>query len=195
MTTDKPGKSIIGFDMDGVLIDHLKNKLALAANYGILLQPEETHSEILFQKLAIEDFVAFQNELYGDTPFALSAPVMEGAILVLRALRSAEVPMVLISQRYDPAVAVKLLQTSGLWGEFFDERNAFFVRKSEEKNLIGKREGVTHYFDDQRRVLLVMPDIKKKFLVDTFQQFEDNEAFVRLFDWAMIHREIIPGVK
>ncbi len=181
---------VVGFDMDGVIIDHAPNKLALAESYAVHLRPEETHSERLAHKFARNEYLAFQEELYGNSAFALSAPLMEGALPVLESLRAHGTPFVLISRRRNPANAIALLDARGLWGNIFSEKNAFFVQSPEEKNVVGVREGVTHFFDDERKVLLAMPDIAKRFLVDTFWQFNDEQIFPRVHDWNMV-RDVI----
>ena len=180
----------MGFDMDGVIIDHAPNKLALAGSYAVHLLPEETHSELLALKFARNEYLAFQNELYGNSAFALSAPLMDGAYDVLHTLRESAVRCVLISRRKNPANAIALLTERGLWGDIFTDQNAFFVQSPEEKNMVGVREGVTHFFDDERKVLRVMPDIQRRYLVDTFHQFNDETELPRVYDWNMV-RDVI----
>ncbi len=177
---------VVGFDMDGVIIDHAPNKLMLAESYAVRLLPEETHSERLPQKFAQKEYLAFQDELYGNSDFALSAPLMEGAEDVLTKLKERGVPFVLISRRRNPENAIELLRRRGLWGPLFNEHNAFFVLEPAAKNVVGIREGVTHFFDDERKVLRVMPDITSRFLFDTFNQFDDENTFVRVSHWGRV---------
>lgn len=184
--TSQSKKIVAGFDMDGVIIDHTPNKLALAESYAIRLHPEETHSERLHLRFARNEYAAFQDELYGNSDFALSAPLMEGAYDTLSVLKDSGVPFVLISRRKNPDNAIALLTRRGLWGTVFTETNTFFVSQPEDKNIIGIREGVTHFFDDERRVLRVMPDIPSRYLFDTFNQFEDEKVFARVSHWGMV---------
>jgi len=184
-------KIIVGFDLDGVIIDHSANKLALADSYAVHLRPEETHSELLSKKFAPKEYLAYQDELYGNSSFALSAPLMEGAAEVLHEIKSRNIPFVLISRRRKPENAVALLARRGLWGNIFNEKNAFFVNTPEDKNAISIREGVTHYIDDERKVLRAIPDVKKRFLLDVFKQFEDEKEFERIHDWEMLRQIFI----
>lgn len=177
---------VVGFDLDGVIIDHSENKLVLARHFGVLVAPEHTHSEQLPKLMPPEAYLEFQNELYGDSDFALGAPLMTGAKDVLQLLRARQIPFVLISRRKRPAHAIELLRRRGLWGDYFTEQNAFFVGVPEEKNHVAIREGVTHFFDDERRVLRKMPAVRSRFLFDTFDQFDEDREFVRVFDWSMV---------
>lgn len=177
--------------MDGVIIDHTANKIALARSFGITLAPSETHSEILPTLMQHDDYIALQNHLYGGSDLALSAPLFDGALETLSYMRDARMPFVLITRRRNPEHAIALLNERGLWGEIFTEKNTFFVDEPEEKNVVGLREGVTHFFDDERRVLRVMQDIPERFLVDTHRLFDDESQFPRVFDWGMVRDELM----
>ncbi len=186
---------VVGFDLDGVIIDHTANKLALAQRYSVQLLPEETHSEVLSGKFSRDEYHAYQDELYGDSPFALSAPLMDGAFEVLNEMKEQGVRFVLISRRGKPENAIALLSACGLWGNIFNEQNVFFVRTPEEKNTISLQEGVTHFFDDERKVLRVIPDVKNRFLFDVFRQFDDEKELERIHDWEMLRRIVLKDHK
>jgi len=188
--TIQTGPRIVGFDMDGVIINHAPNKIMLAKRYAVTLRPEETHSELLPGKFPREEYLAFQNMLYGNSDFALSAPLMLGAFDVLHEMKDRGIPFVLISRRREPENAIRLLKERKLWGDFFTEANAFFVGTPEEKNVASVREGVTHFFDDERKVLRAIPDVKRRFLFDSLRQFNDEDEFERVFDWKML-RQIV----
>ena len=193
-STIQPPPTVVGFDMDGVIIDHTENKITLAQRFGVILRPDETHSELLARHFRRDDYLALQNELYGNTDLALSAPLMGGALNVLMELRKHGVPFVLISRRRVPENAIALLSRRGLWGEIFNESNAFFVQSPVEKNTVGLREEVSHFFDDERKVLLVMKDIGHRYLFDSFNQFSDEETFPRVHNWEMVRTAIRAGV-
>ena len=176
----------MGFDMDGVIINHVPNKIALAERYDVHLGPEEVHSEVLPGKLTPADYRALQDELYSDSELALSAPLMTGAFAVLREMKIRNVPFVLISRRREPMIATELLRRRDLWGDIFTEQNSFFVGTPEEKNVASVREGVTHFFDDERKVLRAIPDVGHRFLFDSCHQFKDETEFERIFDWQML---------
>lgn len=186
-------RCVVGFDMDGVIVDHTPNKIALARRYGVALTLPDTHSEQLPKIMPRSVYIDFQNELYGDSEFAFSAPLMEGAEATLRMLADHRIRFVLISRRRQPKNAIALLTRRGLWGTYFTSQNAFFVGSPEEKNAIAVREEVTHFFDDERKVLRVMPDVDRRFLFDTFRQFEDDKDYTRVFDWEMLGQIFFAG--
>ena len=182
---------VVGFDLDGVIVDHTENKIALARSYGVSLTPDQTHSEVLSAHMRHEDYIALQNQLYDGSTVALSAPLLAGARETLTLLRERNIPFVLISRRRNPENAIALLEARGLWGDLFTPENTFFVESPEAKNVVGVREGVTHFFDDERRVLRAMPDIPERFLVDSLHLFDDESQFPRMFDWSMIQDVLI----
>ena len=100
----------IGFDMDGVIIDHTVSKLKLAEKFGFKLKPEETHSEII--KTLIKDNLLreIQYTLYHDPDFYKSSPLMNGAKDGLKLIKKQNLPFVLISRRRDPKIAIKTLK-------------------------------------------------------------------------------------
>ena len=192
--TIQRGPLVVGFDMDGVIIDHTKNKLILAERYGVSHRPEQTHSEIIKRYIPEGRYDNFQNELYDNSEFAFSAPLVLGAHEGLRELKNSGVPIVLISRRKKPENAIELLKLRGLWGKgkMFDETNAFFVKSPDEKNIVAVAQKVTHHIDDERRVLRAMPDVETRLLFDLFHQFEDEKEFPRVFDWEM-HQALLLG--
>lgn len=179
-------RHVVGFDMDGVIIDHTVNKIELAKRYGVALHCTDTHSERLSPHFPHGSYKDFQHELYGASDLALSAEVMAGAEATLRLLTERGISFVLISRRRNPEHAIALLSRRELWGTYFTEKNAFFVGTPEEKNVVAVREGVTHFVDDERKVLAVMPDVRMRLLFDSFRQFEDEKEFTRVFDWEML---------
>lgn len=176
---------VVGFDMDGVLVDHASNKIAIAREFGVFVAPQETPSEILRGKFADRaDYERFQALLYEEHPLAGEAPVMNGAVEVLEELRGRRIPYYLISRRRSGDVARAQLAAKGLWGTYFDDANAFFVRSIAEKAEYAKRFGVTVYIDDERRVLDGMDGIvPDRALFDPYAAFPDTK-YRRITTWA-----------
>lgn len=152
--------SVVGFDMDGVLIDHAANKIAIAREFGVSVELAETPSEILRGKFTDRaEYERFQALLYEEHPLADKAPVMPGAREILDELRRRGVPYFLISRRRSSEVARVQLAAKGLWGTYFDDGNALFVRSIVEKAEHAARFGVSVYVDDERRVLAKMEGV------------------------------------
>ena len=175
---------VVGFDLDGVIIDHTQNKMRIAARYGVALTPEETHSERMRTLFEHSVYREIQEQMYDDTDEALSAPLMEGAFGGLASLREHEVPYFLISRRKKPIHALQLLERRGLWGEYFTPENTFFVENMEDKDPVAAQLGVTHFIDDETRVLRLMPSVQNRVLFDTRNLFEATTDFTPVKNWS-----------
>lgn len=177
---------IVGFDLDGVIIDHTVNKIRIAARYGIALKPEDTPTERMWRIIPESLHKEIRMQMYDDTDEALSAPLMPGAFDGLARLKEHGVPYVLISRRKFPIPALHLIERRGLWGEYFTPENTFFVEHPEDKDPIARKVGVTHFVDDERRVLAVMPSVRTKILFDQRDIFPDEGDMLRVTNWSQL---------
>lgn len=182
--TSQADNFIVGFDLDGVIIDHTQNKMRIAARYGIALSPFDTHSERMAGLFPPEIYREIQEQMYDDTDEALSAPLMEGAFAALASLREHEIPYFLISRRKKPIHALHLLERRGLWGEYFTPENTFFVEQMGDKDVVARKLGVTHFIDDESRVLRLMPSVSHRVLFDVRDLFSDTAEFARVKNWS-----------
>lgn len=183
----------IGFDLDGVIIDHTANKLYLAERYGVHLSPEETHAEHMGKRFPPDVFAEIRNALYNETPEALAAPLVEGAFHGLSRLRNAGIPFALISLRQNPLAAEHLLERRGLWGNLFVPENVYFVRGAREKYEVAASLGLTHFVDDEPNILEIMPTIPHRVLFDLHDQFSDRNEFLRARHWEELVNILAPG--
>jgi hypothetical protein len=175
---------IIGFDLDGVIIDHTQNKMRIAARYGVMLQPEETHAEFMKRSFTPEIYREIKTQLYDETDEALAAPLMEGSFSALARLHERNIPYYLVSLQKNPMHALHLLELRGLWGKYFMPENTFFVEHMEDKNTLAQSLGVTHFIDDEREVLKLMPDVSNRILFDARGLFEKSADFVPVKNWS-----------
>lgn len=173
----------IGLDMDGVIIDHTLPKIRLAERYGITITPEQTPSEIMKTLLPAEAWKELQHTLYSDPAVAFASPVMRGARPALRELSEKRIPFALISRRKDPEIAKTLLKRSGLWGAFFHEENTFFVSAPEDKNVRARELGVTHYLDDELKVLDALAQVPNRYLFDKYGAFGERNTYPAIHSW------------
>jgi len=183
------GVKIIGFDLDGVIVDHTELKLQLAKEKGLNLEPRETHSNII-KKITPKDVLRdIQSALYCEHN---NQPLIQGALNVIKKIKNKNIPYFLISRRRKGDArerAVEIMKSRGLWPEFFDEDNVFFVESPEEKNESAKKLAVTHYFDDEEDVLGVMKCVPNRFLFDQFDNFP-NSHFDRVTNWKELEIKI-----
>jgi phosphoglycolate phosphatase-like HAD superfamily hydrolase len=180
----------IGFDLDGVLIDHSKVKVDLAAQIGVAVPPMRTNAAFFadyFQKPAYREL---QDRLYSDPIISLRAPLMAGALGTLDGLQEAGVRFTLVSRRREPIWAKRVLKHHGLWPTYFAEANTFFVLKPEEKNQVALRVGITHYIDDEVRILKHLLDVPNHFLMDPYSVFPPSDEYTTVRS----HREFLNHV-
>ena len=173
-------KKILGFDMDGVLVDHNPLKLKIVKNMGYKIKLADTPSEIIRRMLSPEDLKTMQIALYHDQKMSLGAELMPGLTGLLDKIRSKNTSYFLISRRSEPDIAVRLLRARGLWPKYFNEQNAFFVITPEDKNTKATELGVTHYVDDETKVLAVLTDVPNKFLFDHLKVFPEHDSYTKV---------------
>ena len=166
--------------MDGVLVDNCPLKVAIAGKMGYHIKLAEAPSEIIKNILKPEDLKVLQTALYHDLKMSLGAKLMPGILNLLSQIKSKNTPYYLISRRADPPIAIELLRARGLWPKHFNESNAFFVDKPEDKNLKAKELGVSHYADDEIKVLNVLADVPNKFLFDHLSVFPEGAHYTKV---------------
>lgn len=176
-------KKIIGFDLDGVIINHAPTKIRLAREFGFELKPEETHSEIIGKIFNKSAYLKFQQALYYNPKIFKKTPLMIGARRGLNIIKKSAIPFVLISRRRNPEATIEVLKYYELWPRFFNNDNAFFVVKPEDKNIKAREMGVTHYADDETQILEKLIDVKNRFLFDNIGAFENNSSYILVKSW------------
>ncbi len=182
--TKKP--FVIGLDLDGVIIDHTRNKIKLAKAEGWTLHAKQTPGDILKAIIPHAILTGMQQKLYDLPAVALTASLMPGVPRVLDQIKKKRVPYYLISRRKIPEWATLLLKIYGLWPKYFDEYNTFFVNEPEDKNKQAVKLGVTHYVDDDISVLEKLTDVKNKILFDPHRAFRNTDWFVRAASWQSL---------
>lgn len=173
-------KKILGFDMDGVLVDNGPVKRAVLRKLGFQFRLADTPSEIISKLLPGDALKKMQLALYHDRIMSFRAKLMPGIENLLDSIKSGGASYYLISRRSEPEIAVELLKARGLWPKYFNEKNAFFVITPEDKNTKAKELGVTHYVDDERKVLAVLNDVPNKFLFDHLKVFPEHDSYTKV---------------
>lgn len=184
-------KAVIGFDMDGVIIDHTQNKLKIAEKFGYQITPKETPSEIMRKIMGDGRYQEVQYFLFGDSEIALTPPLMPGIENTLETIQKKQIPYFLVSRRREPHIAIELLKMRGVWPKYFNKQNAFFVTSIEGKNIKSKELSITHYIDDEVRVLEKLTDVPNRFLFDCYDSFEENPLYIRLNSWEEFPKKIL----
>jgi len=174
----------IGFDMDGVLLDHTDLKLALTQEFGVNIAAAQTHPETLVSLMPKEHYRQLKSKLYGDPIISKQALVMPGAVKLLRSLAEHNIRFTLISRRKEPIWARELLSHYGFAPHHFQDDNIFFVDSPEAKEVIARQVGITHYIDDEEKVLRCLTSVPNRFLMDPFHRVtaSDQWTIVRSLD-------------
>ena len=179
---------IIGFDLDGVILNHVVMKQRLAKQFGFDIQPSETSSEIMRKMIPREIWLQIQELLYDHQTFCLESPVADGAIDTLERLWQEQKAFFLISLRKNLDVAVEVLKYHKLWPKYFNENNTFFVQRREDKNTEASRLGITHYIDDEIGVLEKLNDVPNKFLFDPFKTDKSSHPYTAITSWKELRQ-------
>lgn len=187
-------KPIVGFDMDGVILDNADSKIKIAKKFGLVIKLGHTPSEILKTLMPQVVWEEFQNILYNHPKFAFSTPLMRGARTILSELSNKNVPIFLISRRKIPEIAVKILKIYSLWPKYFNEKNSFFVVHPEDKNKRAAKLSITHYIDDELKVINALSRVPNKFLFDQFGVFESADYYTKIRSWPELGKHLFKNV-
>lgn len=177
--------------MDGVIIDHSALRIKLASDFGLKLRPEQTPSEIIKTIIPAPILNNVQKLMYNHPQISLSSPLITGVIDALKQIKESGIQYALISRRKDPQIAIKLLQKHAIWPKYLNEKNAFFVLEPEDKNKKALELGITHYIDDEIKILEKLNDVKNKFLFDNFNVFKTEKRFTRVSSWPELIKHLI----
>ncbi|MDO8516023.1 MAG: hypothetical protein Q7S28_02110 [bacterium] len=175
---------LIGLDLDGVIIDHTANKIALAKKLGVTLSPSEAASDVIGSYIGEAGKKLMQHTLYDDPAIALTPGLIAGAKEGLDILRARGLEYVLISRRKSAELPIALLRWHELWPRYFDERNAFFVDGTAGKHAKASALGVGVYLDDQASVLNELTSVRNKFLFDPFRAYNNFDGdYKKVYTW------------
>lgn len=179
-------KIIIGLDLDGVILDHSLNKVELAKQFGFDITLADTPSDIMEKKISqdADIYASIKAKLYDDVKIARKTPLMPRAKEGLHFIKSTGLPYVLISRRRASECALITLKMHGLWPDYFDNSNTFFVSEKKDKDIKAKAIGVTHFVDDEPSVIAELASVPQKFLFDPLGSYKNLEGdFYKIQSW------------
>ena len=180
----------IGFDLDGVILDHAPVKIKLAKNFGFDIKKHQTPSEIINKIITPRStYLEFKHALYENPETALSPKLLPGIVAFLSRIKKAKIPFALISRRKSIDIPTQLLKKHKLWPQYFNKDNVYFVEKPEDKDVRAIKLGVTHYIDDEPKVLSKLVSVKNKYLFDPLDSYKDS-PFLRVKSWREMHKYI-----
>lgn len=183
-------KLVIGFDMDGVILNNADSKIKIAKTLGFEIKPHHTPSAIITTVLPQIILEELQKILYYTPKFILSTPLMRGVRGILAELSVKKIPIFLISRRKMPEVAIEILKKHSLWPKYFNERNSFFVNHPEDKNKSAVRLGITHYVDDELVNINVLTSVPNRFLFDPYDVFKKADHYIKIKSWSEFKKHL-----
>ncbi|MBI2062283.1 MAG: hypothetical protein HYT64_01140 [Candidatus Yanofskybacteria bacterium] len=182
MTKSQVDNKVIGFDMDGVVFDHTENKIRAAKKFGILLKKKQTPSILVKEFFSPSDYEKFKKYFYDDIAKTYKPNLMPGVKEVLELVKKRQIQFYLISRQKYPQKAIGILSFYGLWPKYFNRKNTFFVLEPEDKEIKANALGITHYIDDEQKVLDVLHSVPNKILFDPLGIFKNPSPFGKVRD-------------
>ncbi len=167
---NKKRKLKIGFDFDGVIIDHTKNKILIAKKYGFDISAIHVAGHRLKKIVPEEIYVKIQDLIYG--PLTLNAPVMPTAAEAMLEL-SKIADLSLVSRRAPDHRQIAIEWLNQNLPDVFSRGQIFFVDHDPQKKDICKTLGITVFIDDKISVLQYMPDTPHRYWFDQYNSSDD----------------------
>ncbi|MDA2922406.1 hypothetical protein MYX07_04035 [Patescibacteria group bacterium AH-259-L07] len=161
----------IGFDFDGVIIDHTPGKIKKAKELGFDIKPYQTPSNRL--ENIIDQYLHKQIRKYIYGGGTVQAPIVDGSKRALNILKQGGYELFIISRR-EPRFQLNVIEwlEKNIPGIFSIER-ILFVPKERAKDEVCQRYNISIYIDDKVSVLKKIKSVNKKFLFDPYNLRDD----------------------
>lgn len=185
------GKLKIGFDLDGVIIDHTEIKLETAKSLGYKLKKEESHSLKMKDKMEIEDYRKLQKIIYGEE--TLKSKPVKDSLESIGYLKNLGHSLFIISRRNSEFQSFAL--------EWLNRNKVLldiplvkikFVKEDKDKNTEASKLGLSVFLDDSIDVLLCLNSVKEKFLLDPFMDYKKVPSYIhQISSWKEFMEKIL----
>ncbi len=166
----KDKKIKIGFDLDGVLIDHKKNRVKAAHFLGYDNVSESMAVREIKTLIPEMDYKKIQEYLYDEA--TSEADIMVGVKKLWEGLEGI-CDLYIISRRpklNSQKEALELLNKE----INFSKKNVFFVARDKDKNKIIKKFGIDVFLDDKLSVLEFI-ETAERFLFDEYRVYKEKK--------------------
>ncbi|MDA2936331.1 hypothetical protein MYX06_03885 [Patescibacteria group bacterium AH-259-L05] len=156
----------VGFDFDGVIVDHTFGKIKKAKELGLDIKPHQTPSNRLENTIDQYLHKQIREYIYGEG--TNQAPIVDGSKKVLHILKQGGYELFIISRRGSrfQLNAMEWLEKN-IPGIFSIER-ILFVPKERAKDEACQKYNIDIYIDDKVSVLEKIKSVNKKFLFDPY---------------------------
>lgn len=184
----------LGFDLDGVIVDHSFVKIQLAQKFGFTVNKYQVYPDNLYRLLGPDKYYEFTHCLYDDPQIAMKGVIMRGSKSVLGKLKKRNIRFAVISRRKNNHdIPINLLRKHGLWPDILNRQNVFFVQNRGDKNTKAISLGISHFMDDDWEVLEQLTGVLNKYLFDPYGIAPDC-CFKKIVSWREFY-ELIEGGK
>jgi uncharacterized HAD superfamily protein len=163
--SNKKRKLKVGFDFDGVVVDHTKNKILIAKKHGFDISITQAAGHRLKKMVPDNIYVKIQESIYG--PLTLSAvPMLEVKESMAELSKIAE--LFLVSRRSSDhrRFAVDWLNKN-LPG-IFSPGQIFFVDQDQHKNDLCETLNIAIFIDDKISTLQHMQSLPHRYWFDQY---------------------------
>lgn len=168
----------VGLDLDGVIIDHTKNKIKTAKAFGFNIKAKETPSEILKKILPSNQYQKLQRRIYGR--LTLEAKPVRGTLKTIKKI-SRNYNLFIISRRNNPKTAVAWLKKYKI-SDIIPSRSIFFVKEDRDKNKLAKKLKIDVFLDDKAEVLKYLSSVPRRVFFNPHKTQKDNK-FAEINSW------------
>lgn len=163
----------IGFDFDGVIIDHSESKVQKAQEFGFNIKLHQIPSDRLKKIINREYYRRIQEFIYG--PGTPQAPIIAGADKILKAIKRMGYEMFIISRRHQEHRLKALSWINRNLPGIFNKQKILFTEKDIDKDKICQKLDIQVYIDDKITVLQELNSVPERILYDPYDIREDFE--------------------
>jgi uncharacterized HAD superfamily protein len=161
----KDAKPILGFDLDGVIIDHTKNLIRLCHEFGFNIEPWQTVGYRLRKIIGEENYLKIRQILYGIA--TKNSTPMVGVTDCLSRLKINGYQLYIISARHRENQPIAQQWLNRYLAKIFNKQEIFFVEEESKKNRVCQKLKVDVYLDDKVDVLKNL-NVLKLYLFDRY---------------------------
>jgi len=171
----------IGLDLDGVIVDHTKNKIIVAKQLGFSIEKNDTPSGVFERLIPKKEYRELQRIIYGE--MSLTATPVPHAVSTIRRLVHASHKLFIISRRYKNSKEGSLWLRNNNIYKWIPKRNIMFVQADSDKALYAKKFGLDIFLDDKTKVLFHLRSIVHPVLFNNYSADINQGGYTEVCSW------------
>lgn len=171
----------IGLDLDGVIVDHTRNKIRVAKSLGFLVREDQAHEAILKQLMPEKRYRELQERVYG--AMSLGAKPVPSAKTTIRRLARKGHDLFIVSRRGENAPGALLWIKRHRVLDSVPRRNVIFVSADAGKAPEVEKLGIEIFLDDKPTVLSYLETITHPVLFNNFRININSAGYAEVHSW------------